>query len=62
MEKKLYYHLFIKKYLDDATIHFFTEEEAKECNEYLSLKSKSVIAPNGIDLSEFSEIPLKGRF
>lgn len=55
----VYYHLSIKKYIDTAVLHYFTESEARNSMEYHNLRNKAAIVPNGIDLAQFNELPQK---
>lgn len=59
--KKLpYYYLVSKRDLyRAAAIHYTTEDEAEKSYFYPGLKNKRVIISNGIDLSEFRDLPKK---
>jgi glycosyltransferase involved in cell wall biosynthesis len=61
--KKLpYYYLITKRDLKcAAAIHYTTKNELEKCHLFLGLKNRSIIIPNGIDLSEFNELPDKGK-
>ena len=62
-KKIFYYHLFAKHYIARATaIHFTATPEKEGFFSYLKLNNKSFIIPNGIDLSEFKNLPDKGSF
>lgn len=55
-----YYHFIAKRDLKGATtIHYTTEDEAEKCHASLGLKSKAIVIPNGIDMSEFKDMPSK---
>jgi glycosyltransferase involved in cell wall biosynthesis len=57
-----YYHLIIKKGLKGATaIHYTTKDEQDQVHRFLGFKSTGLIVPNGIDISEFSDLPDTGR-
>ena len=58
-KKKMYYHLFIKKYIKKAILHYFTESEASESMKHLNLSNSTAIVPNGIALEEFNDLPQK---
>jgi len=66
--KKLpYLNLVAKRDLKAASaIHYTTDEEASKCHSALSLKNKSFIVPNGLFLSEYTDLPpaenIKKRF
>lgn len=61
--KKLpYYYLIAKRDIEGAdAIHYTTEDEAERCHSFLGLNNRAIIIPNGIDLSEFNELPDKGK-
>ena len=62
-KKWLYYVLVIKKAINDATlIHYTTNDEAKECHMFLRLKNKLAVVPNGLDLTEFANLPDRENF
>lgn len=62
-KKILYYYLFAKHYIAKATaIHFTAEPEKEGFFSYFKLNNRSFIIPNGIDLSEFKNLPCKGSF
>lgn len=57
-----YYHLIVKKDLRGAAaIHYTTEDEAYSYHPFLRLKNKTMIIPNGVDLSEFTDLPERQR-
>jgi glycosyltransferase involved in cell wall biosynthesis len=61
-KKTPYYHLVVKKILQGAcAIHYTTEDEARKTNSFLRLKNRAIIIPNGVDMSEFSDLPDKER-
>lgn len=61
--KKLYYFLVASHYLSKANaIHFTTVDEEINLAKFIKLKSKSVIVPNGLDLSRFNNLPSCGLF
>ncbi len=52
-----YYHLVARKDLEGASaIHYTTEDEAKKTHSFLGLNNPTIIVPNGIELSEFSDL------
>jgi len=51
-----YYHIFLKRYLNRAFIHYTSYDEALNCHSLLKLKSKYFVIPNGIELDEFEKI------
>jgi glycosyltransferase involved in cell wall biosynthesis len=56
-KKWLYYHLVVKKDLRGASaIHYTAEDEAEKTHSFLGLKNRTIIVPNGIDFSEFSNL------
>ena len=53
-----YYYLAAKRALQEAAaIHYTTEDEAEKTHAYLGLENRALVIPNGIDLSEFRDIP-----
>lgn len=61
--KKLYFTLLGRVYIDWANgIHFTSEDEMRNSTSYLNIKSKPYIVPNGIDLSEYENLPGKNQF
>lgn len=55
-----YYHLITKRDLNKAAaIHYTTIDEREKCHNFLNLKNKSFVVPNGIDLSDFERLPKK---
>lgn len=53
-----YYYLVVKRDLKHAALmQYTTEDEEKKTHPFLALKNKAVVIPNGIDLSEFSNLP-----
>ncbi|MDP3052542.1 MAG: glycosyltransferase [bacterium] len=60
-KKRLYYELIAKKDLESAaSIHYTARDEFEKTNSFLKLKNKKAfVVPNGIDLSEFVNLPLK---
>lgn len=62
-KKKLYYYLMARHYLKRAmSIHFTTENEKRETLEHMGLQIPSFVVPNGIDLTEFNNLPTPGAF
>jgi len=58
VRKWLYYNFLAKKYVQNATaIHYTTDDEAQKCHDRLKLKSRALVVPNGVDLSEFENLP-----
>ncbi len=61
--KWLYYKLLIERKLGGASaVHYTSHDEAQSFHGRLGLKNKAIVAPNGIDLSEFSDLPDKNEF
>lgn len=61
--KKLFYILFAKKALENATkIIYTTEDERIKVSDHLRISTHSHILPNIVNSSEFSERPPKGLF
>lgn len=59
--KLLYLYFISKRDLKSAAgIHYTTEDEAEKIHPLLVLKNAVIIVPNGIDLSEFVNLPDKG--
>ena len=62
-KKRIYFQLVVKKILErTSAIHYTTEDEKEQCHEFLGLKNRAVVVPNGLDLSEFSNSPSKKEF
>jgi len=62
-KKLLYYHLAAQHYLKRASaLHFTTKDEREKVLSYLKLDNKSVVIPNGIDLSLYHSLPPEGIF
>jgi len=60
-KKILYFNLFVRYCFERASaVHYTTEEE--RLGSYKNLNPKYFIIPNGIDLSEFGNLPPKGVF
>jgi glycosyltransferase involved in cell wall biosynthesis len=60
--KRIYERLFDFPNLNHSSaIHYTTEEEKKRA-EFIGLKSKPVIVPNGIDWENYKFLPPKGKF
>jgi len=61
-KKRFYYELIAKRDLEGAAaIHYTARDEFEKTHSFLKLKNnKAFIVPNGIDLSEFTDLPLKG--
>jgi len=61
-KKRLYYRTIAERDLKNAAaIHYTTEDEAEQCHSRLGLKNRAIIIPNGIDLTEFADLPEKER-
>ncbi len=62
--KKLPYYNFIAKrdLMKAAKIHYTTKDEEENSHFSLSFRNQAVVVPNGLDLVEFSEVPLKEWF
>jgi glycosyltransferase involved in cell wall biosynthesis len=59
-KKWSYYRLVTKGNLQNAAaINYTTMDEAEKCQSFLGLNSKFFIIPNGIDISEFKDLPAK---
>ncbi len=56
-----YYKLFAERDIKNATaIHYTAEDEANKCHTlFLELKNQAIIIPNGIELSEFTNLPTR---
>ncbi|MBI4335512.1 MAG: glycosyltransferase [Candidatus Omnitrophica bacterium] len=60
LKKRLYYALVSKRDIARANaIHYTSSYEAETCHERLMLKNRAAIVPNGIDLSEFRDLPAR---
>ncbi|MGI9534878.1 MAG: glycosyltransferase, partial [Thermodesulfobacteriota bacterium] len=63
LKKLLYYNLFSKRDIENASaIHYTTLDEYQNCHYKLSTQPKALIIPNGISLDEFRNLPGKGEF
>lgn len=61
-KKGIYYWLILGKAMKNtAAIHYTTEDESQKTHSFFSLKNRSMIIPNGIDLSEFSCLSDRGK-
>lgn len=59
-KKWFFYRLIAKRNLKNAAvIHYTTDDEAKICHSALGLKNRAIVIPNGIELSEFNNLPRK---
>ena len=57
-KKRPYYYFVVKRNLEGAcAIHYTAEDEAHKTHLFLNLKNRPLTVPNGIDLSEFSDLP-----
>ncbi|MCX5704067.1 MAG: glycosyltransferase, partial [Candidatus Omnitrophica bacterium] len=57
-KKRLYYQFIVKKDLKYASaIHYTAEYEAERTHLFLGLGNRAIVVPNGIELSEFSDLP-----
>jgi len=55
-----YYTLIMDRYVKSASaIHYTTDDEKEQCHATLGLKNQAIVIPNGIDLSEFENLPPK---
>jgi len=66
-KKRPYYELIVRRDLKNAVaIHYTTKAEAEQCHPRLHLRNRTIIIPNGIDLTEFVDLPgkrrLRGRY
>jgi len=61
--KKLpYYYGVAKRNIQSATaVHYLTKDEAEKCHASLHLKNQAIVIPNGIDISEFNDLPGRER-
>ncbi len=59
-KKKAYLNFRLRKYLDNASALHFTTKEEKDLTAPLKLKGRKFVLPNGIDLSEFQDLPDPG--
>lgn len=57
--KKLpYYYLLAKRFMESAAaIHYTTHDELEKCHKSLGFKNKAMVIPNGIDVSEYNNLP-----
>ncbi len=57
--KKLpYYHSVAKRDIQSAiAVHYLTKDEAEKCHPTLHLKNQAIVTPNGLDISEFNDLP-----
>ena len=63
IKKRFYYNLLAKKNIKEAAaVHYTSCDEAEKCHSSLGLKNKFIVVPNGINLSEFSNLPDKDEF
>jgi len=61
--KRLYYNMLAKHYIKRASaLHFTSQDEKDNVIKSLRLNNKFFIVPNGLDLSKFKKLPLKGAF
>lgn len=61
--KQLYYYFVANHYLRNAgAIHFTTEDERDKIARFIKICSKTVIVPNGVDLNQYKNLPIKGSF
>lgn len=61
--KKLFFFLFAKKALRNATkIVYTTEDERVKVSNHLNISNNSHVLPNIVNSSEFTELPLRGSF
>jgi len=57
-KKRLYYRLILKQYIKGASaIHYTSEDEAEKTHPFLGLSNPKVVIPNGLELSEFRDLP-----
>lgn len=53
-----YYNILAKRDLRSASaVHYTTEDEAEKTRSSLELKNKAVVIPNGLDFSDFNNLP-----
>ncbi len=53
-----YYRLILKQIIEGASaIHYTSEDEAEKTRAFMKLNNPAIIIPNGIELSEFSDLP-----
>lgn len=61
-KKWLYYQLILKRYIQGASaIHYTSEDEAEKTHSFLGLSNPVAVVPNGIELSEFRDLPDKEK-
>ena len=61
--KKLYFSSIGKHYLNvDNGIHFTTQHELEGAANCIKINTKSFVVPNGLDFSQFANLPAKGLF
>ena len=62
-KKVPFYYLFVKRMLNNAiSVHYTTQDEYFKVHTRLNLKSEPLVIPNGLDLTEYKELPAKGNF
>ena len=62
-KKWLYYNLISKRDIKGASlIYYATKDEFEKVHSFLGLTNRSVVISNGIDLSEFNDLPKKDNF
>ncbi len=61
-KKQLFLALRVRNNLNKASLIHFTTQMEKELASVLQLEANSIVIPNGLDLSEFSQLPELGRF
>lgn len=60
--KKTYLNIIAKHYLKRAVLHFTAEDEREKVMEFIGLDCRSFVIPNGINVSEFNNLPSKKSF
>jgi len=61
-KKRIYMAWRLRRDLNLAAAIHFTAEKERDLTAPLHLRAPSIVEPNGIDLSEFAELPQRGRF
>ena len=62
LKKKLYMIWRLRKDLDRATAIHFTSNAERDLTHPLHIKAPSIVEPNGVDLTEFEDLPQPGAF
>lgn len=61
--KKSYFYLFAMHYLKRASaVHYTSDDERNRIADFINLDNKSFVIPNGIDLTQYNQLPKPGNF